>query len=114
MEQGDAIYEIRQCAAMAQRLIRELHERDPENETFSQVGLLDGEETIIDYLSHNEWGIAFEHLLYMIHESDIGFDMGRVERLHRIAEHFRIKNHYTRSNLSKLGTLSTAFNIPPP
>lgn len=103
---------IEQCAEIAHRQIYELHQRDPNNETFMQVGLLDGRDTIVDYLSHNEFGIALEHLLYMIHESDITFDIARVVLLHDIARSLGIRNHYTRDNLTKLGTLSQAFNIP--
>lgn len=112
MDHKEAIHEIRACAAVAHSQIHELHKRDPRNETFTQVGLLDGRDTVNDYLSHNELGIALEHLLYMIHESDITFDMARVAFLHDIAQSFGIRNHYARDNLAKLGTLSNAFNIP--
>jgi hypothetical protein len=102
---------IVECTSEAQRLINELHERDPKNETFSQVGLLDGADTVAEYLSHNEIAIALEHLLYMIHESDIRFDARSVVSLHSLAERLNIKNHYTASNLRALGVTS-AHNIP--
>lgn len=109
----DAIRTIGECAETAQRQIRELYKRDPDNATFTQAGLLNGQDLVEELLSHSEWGIAVEHLLYMIHESDIAFEMTRVVHLHAIAEQFGIDNHYTRSNLTTLGKLSDAFNIPP-
>lgn len=112
MKQDESIREIRRCAELAHRQIHELHHMDPDNKTFSQVGLLDGRDTVFDYLSHNELGLALEHLLYMIHESDIAFDMQQVIRLHDIAELLQVHNHYTRDNLTRLGTLGTTFNVP--
>jgi hypothetical protein len=112
MKHDEAVREIQQCAELAHRKIHELHQTQPDNETFSQVGLLDGRDTVFDYLSHNEVGVALEHLLYMIHESDIAFDLQQVIRLHEIAKHFHIRNHYTRDNLAKLGVLHRTFNVP--
>ncbi len=37
----------------------------------AQVFLADGDEVVLDYLDHNEAGIAFDHLLYMIDAVDI-------------------------------------------
>ena len=112
MNLDQIVRQIQESAETAHRRIHELHQRDPCNNTFTQGGLLDGRETIVDYLSHNEVGIALEHLLYMIHESDITFDLQRVTHLHDIARQLGIQNHYTRDNLVKLGMLSSAFNIP--
>jgi hypothetical protein len=112
MKQDEAVREIQRCTELAHRQIHELHHMDPNNKMFSQVGLLDGRDTVFNYLSHNELGVALEHLLYMIHESDIAFDMKQVIRLHKIAELFHVRNHYTRENLAKLGTLDSAFNVP--
>jgi hypothetical protein len=33
-----------------------------------QLGLLDGEETVLEFLAHRETGLALDHLLYMIGE----------------------------------------------
>lgn len=112
MKHDQAYRDIQHCAELAHRKIHELHQLDPDNETFSQVGLLDGRDTVFDHLSHDELGVALEHLLYMIHESDIPFDMHQVTRLHEIAKQFQIRNHYTRDNLATLGVLGNAYNVP--
>ncbi|MEM8486321.1 MAG: hypothetical protein AAF564_12285 [Bacteroidota bacterium] len=104
---------IRQCSADAQLLIHDLHDREPGNETFSQVGLLDGDQIVKEYLDHNEFGIALDHVLYMVHESDICFDPQSVLALHALAEKLKIDNHYTAANLASLGVTS-AFNVPNP
>ena len=101
------------AAKIAQRLILELHASNPQNETFAQFGLLDGEEIVIDYLEHNEWGLALQHLLYMIHESDIQFPREVMLQLHGIAKSYGIENHYSKENqpiLIEKGI--TIFNAP--
>jgi len=51
-----------------------------------QYGLRDGEEIILDYLRHNEWGVAFEHLIYMITETDIELTVSAYEQLVQAGE----------------------------
>lgn len=82
------------AADNAQRLIVELHQLDPGRETFEQVGFLNGREIIKDYIDHNEWGLALEHLLYMIHESDISFPVDVLVELHELARQNGIPNKY--------------------
>jgi len=36
-----------------------------------QAGLRDGAKIVADYINHNELGLAFEHLLYMVIEPEI-------------------------------------------
>jgi hypothetical protein len=38
------------------------------NHALSQEGLRNGHEIVLDYIEHNETGIAFEHLVYMLSE----------------------------------------------
>lgn len=98
MDYETVIRHIRECSEIAHQLLADLHEDDADNETFTQTGLLDRQEIIDDYLSHNELGAALEHLLYMIHESDMHFDQSRVVELHAIAKQFNINSHYASSN----------------
>jgi hypothetical protein len=42
--------------------------RPPPGSSLDQVFLLDGGEVVNDYIEHDEQGIAFDHLLYMIVE----------------------------------------------
>ena len=37
----------------------------------AQVGLIDGDQTVMGFLANGEPGIAFEHLLYMIREAGL-------------------------------------------
>ncbi|MEO0796647.1 MAG: hypothetical protein AAFX93_15870 [Verrucomicrobiota bacterium] len=102
MEVDEQTQLIRTATILAQQLIRDLHDRDPKNPTFDQAGLMDGELTVLDYIDHNESGAALEHLLYMIHESDIDFPRGRVEAVHELAQEWKIRNPYTAQNIAKL------------
>ena len=89
-----AVKYILGAADNAQKLIVELHRRDRDNETFEQVGFLNGREIVKDYIDHNEWGLAWEHLLYMIHESDISFPVDILVELHELARQNGIPIEY--------------------
>jgi len=88
------IEKLLEATDKAQGLINDLHQADPANATFEQTGILDGREIIQDYVEHNEWGVAFEHLLYMIHESEIAFPSEELDELHAIASRNGIENPY--------------------
>jgi hypothetical protein len=81
-------------AALAAKLIAELHARDPMHPTFDQNGLLSGAEVVAEYIGECELGCALHHLLYMIHESAIDFPKERVLRLHDLAADIGERNHY--------------------
>lgn len=83
------IAKLLEATDKAQGLINDLHQADPANATFKQTGILDGREIIQDYIEHNEWGVALEHLLYMIHESEITFAADELYELHSIASRMR-------------------------
>ncbi len=105
---------IEVATEIAQKLIRDLHGSDPDNVTFKQVGLLDGQETIIDFINVGEWGCALDHLLYMIHESDIRFPRETMGELHHIDRFHGMKNHYSKENQINLTKeqLASIFNAP--
>lgn len=91
-----------ESSELAQKLITELYENDPENETFDQVGFLNGHEIVMDYINYNELGCALSHLLYMIHESDIRYPRERVLCLHDLAEKIGERNYYSKENQKNL------------
>lgn len=51
-----------------------------------QAGLRDGAEIVLDYLSHGEAGVAFDHLLYMIKEPDLELSANAYTDLARSGE----------------------------
>jgi hypothetical protein len=89
-------------AAIAAKLILELHARQPEHPTFDQVGLLDGASIVANFVTYGELGCALHHVLYMVHESAIDFPKERVDRLHRLATQIGERNHYSKENLEAL------------
>jgi len=86
--------EIIELSNTAQALITELHENEPNSETFEQVGIINGAEIINDYISNGELGVALEHLLYMVHESGISFPEEASNKLNLIVKELNIKNSY--------------------
>jgi hypothetical protein len=94
--------QIRGLTELAQELIQALHARDPNDGTFSQVGLLDGRGHVFGYLEYAELGCAVHHLLYMVHESNIPFPRAKVEELHALAGSIGEPNFYAEENLAGL------------
>tara|TARA_R110002049_G_scaffold44173_2_gene129438 strand:+ start:124 stop:468 length:345 start_codon:yes stop_codon:yes gene_type:complete len=105
---------ITTATEIAQQLILELHASDPTNVTFEQVGLLDGQQTVLDLIKYGERGCALHHLLYMIHESDIRYPRETMLEIHEIAKSINEKNHYSKENQVNLTEehLKNIFNAP--
>lgn len=53
----------------------------PEGSSLDQVYLLDGRVIVVDYLEHNEPGLAFDHLVYMIAEPPLAIGADTYARL---------------------------------
>ena len=86
---------VKQLSHVAQVRINELHGREPSNGTFEQVGLLNGQELVLEFLNNAELALAMEHLLYMVHESGISFPIDDLQTLHSLASDLDIDNTYS-------------------
>ncbi|AZF37798.1 hypothetical protein C4J88_3019 [Pseudomonas sp. R4-39-08] len=58
----------------------------PDDHALAQASLENGGEIVLDYVDHNEAGIAFEHLLYMINEPPLIVSEECTKILARIAK----------------------------
>ena len=85
---------IRCFSLIAHSLITELHAANPNDETFGQLGILDGHSIVDGHLEHGEWGLAIEHVLYMVHESNIDFPGDELVALHALAERLGVLHSY--------------------
>lgn len=92
------IGEIRELCSAAQKLINTLYSYDPDNETFEQIGILNGKEIVLDYLEHGEVILALEHIFYMVYESEINYPKNQLDRLNSIAFEFGAKNNYEQKD----------------
>ena len=79
---------------LAQKLIFELHTQKPDNQIFEQQGMLHGLSIIKDFIAEDEIGIAIEHLLYMVYESDISFPIENFQELNNLTSKYKISNFY--------------------
>lgn len=66
----------------------------PEDHALAQAGLENGGEIVLDYVDHNEAGIAFDHLLYMINEPSLVVSEECIKILAQIAK--SLKMPFTR------------------
>ena len=85
------------AAQNAQNLVVALYKNNPANEVFEQTGILDGQLIITDYIDHNEWGLALEHLFYVIYESEIDFPAEELKQLHELASKTNIDIPYLKN-----------------
>jgi len=73
---------IRRATAEVQRLIdkafAEMGGAPEPGSCWDQLGLRDGSEIIGEYLRYGEPGVALEHLLYMITETDLSLSVETV------------------------------------
>lgn len=72
------------------KLYKELNSKESIKEIFKQSGLLNGKRIIDEYLEYNEYGIAIDHLLYMISETKIQLKNEELIRLKSLCEHLKI------------------------
>lgn len=79
---------------IAQTLISQLHIQDPDNETFEQEGIINGQSIVKDYIDEGEYAIAIEHLLYMVYESDISYPAEMLVELNTLASKYNVKCFY--------------------
>lgn len=86
----DALLDL---AARVQAQIAGMYEREgvpePDSE-LDQVGLRDGQSIVMDYVRHGEEGLAAEHLLYMVSETEVRLSVADYGLLQRILEHYRV------------------------
>lgn len=83
---------------VAAALIADANDKDPKSVSLDQEGLITGKQIVLDYISHGEHGLAIEHLLYMIHESEVNYPKDKLASLHKIAKSNNVKNYYELPN----------------
>ena len=109
----DPVKFVLESSEIAQKLIDALIKTHPNHSTFDQGGIENGAEFVADYVML-EWHLAVEHLLYMIHSSDIPYPRERMLRLHELAKEQSVKNFYSTENLENLepDKLKWVYNRP--
>ena len=55
------------------------------------AGILDGKQIILEFLEYNEFGCAFEHLTYIINESNIKLNSKQTEEIKKVGNELNIK-----------------------
>ena len=83
---------ISKLAGEIQNLVDNLHSNEPNNKTFEQLGFIDGSNIVKEYVDEGEYGLAIEHLLYMVYESDISYPDQIVKQLNYLSSKFNVKN----------------------
>lgn len=90
--------EIIEYLNIASNLISEAHSENPESDVFEQAGILTGKEIVLSYIDHRELGVAIEHLLYIVHESEVSYPQSKLVALHEIAKKLKVEYNYVLPN----------------
>ncbi len=80
---------ILRLAGLIQRDLDELYRSSAPlgpNSPLNQAGLTDGARIVEDYLDHNELGLAFEHLIYMLIEPGINVTRAQFDEIVTIGD----------------------------
>ena len=72
-----------------------------EDSPLNQAGMRNGLEIIKEYNSEREFGLAFEHILYMIHETGIEIDKASSELITGLGEKLNISIDHIQKQLRK-------------
>jgi hypothetical protein len=57
----------------------------------NSYGIKDGKEIITEYITQNEWGLAYQHLEYVISEAEFRLSSEQTKRMSLIAEKLELK-----------------------
>ena len=74
---------LSEVKVLMQRAFEEVGGTPVPGSALDQLGLRDGEETVLEYLLHGEPGLALEHLLYMIEEPGLVISRPAYELIER-------------------------------
>ncbi|QIH07790.1 MULTISPECIES: MafI family immunity protein [Pseudomonas] len=83
----DLIQVLDEASLLMAQAYQRLGDRVPPEHALAQAGLEHGREIVLDYLEHNEAGLAFEHLRYMIEEPPLVLSESAQCALLRIARY---------------------------
>lgn len=76
---------------------------EPEsNSPLDQEGMKNGFEIISEYNSVGEFGLAFEHILYMIHETEIVMSKPSSELMVELSKKMNISIDHIQNKLKKM------------
>jgi hypothetical protein len=71
----------KEIAVLSRQILDDFRHNDHLDLKVNSCGINEGMEIIMDYLSKNEFGLAFEHLEYVISEMDIKLTSAQIEKM---------------------------------
>lgn len=87
------------AATWGERISR-LHSEQPSHPGFEQLGMLNGQALVTEYVEHQELGLAVEHLLYMVHEMGADWPRKDVSELDELARRVGVASRYLLNDRS--------------
>ena len=61
------------------------------------LGIKDGKQIIAEYLENREYGIAYEHLAYIITECEMELNVQQKNRMNKIADRMNLERNYNNN-----------------
>ena len=85
---------IIRLAALFQQSLDELYRSSAplaRSSALDQAGLVNGSQIVGDYVNHNELGLAFEHLIYMVVEPGLEVTQVQFEEIATVGGHLGLR-----------------------
>jgi len=73
-------------------ILNEQWQREISLSKIESLGILDGKEIIFEFLDHHENGCTYEHLAYVVSESNIALTTDQITEMDKLAKILNIKN----------------------
>ncbi len=80
---------------------QKVNNKPKEDSPLNQAGMQDGFKIINEYNSEGEFGLAFEHILYMIYETGIEIDEASLELITELGKKMNISIDYIQKQLEE-------------
>ena len=102
MTRDEVEKEVRDLAKQVQERLDSIFAKVPEprdSSPLNQAGLRNGFQIVEEYLNHNEIGLAFDHLTYMIIEPEVPVTLDEIVKLKSVAEHLNVPDPSGRARI---------------
>ena len=81
----------KEIAELSNEILNSVWSNRIEQTNFENLGIKDGKQTIAEYLKNREFGIAYEHLAYIITECEMELSVEQKNRMDKIADRMNIE-----------------------
>jgi len=83
----------KELAELSNEILNSVWSNKIEQSNIESLGIKDGKQIIAEYLEYREYGIAYEHLAYIITECEIKLNVKQKNRMNKIADRMNLERN---------------------